>query len=398
MLSHNNIGSNVSAASDALPIELGNRTLSFLPLCHIFERTVFYSYLYKCVSLYYAESIETIGDDIRDVKPHYFTSVPRLLEKVYDKIVAKGNDLEGFKKKLFFWALELGDQYDLRGKGPVYKVKLAIARKLIFSKWKDALGGEILGIITGAAALQSRLERVFNAAGIRVRQGYGMTESSPVITINRFDDNDAYLATVGKPVKGVQVKIDEVTGEICAKGPNVMMGYLNRPDATAETIDADGWLRTGDKGEWVDGKYLRITDRIKSLFKTSGGKYVAPQVIENKYKESPLIEQIMVVGNDRKFVGALIVPSLNLLDHCKENGIEANTLAEAVKNDKVIAHYESICSHFNENFSKIEKIKRFRLMPNDWTIDGGEMTPTMKLKRKKIEAKYMDYIEDIYNV
>lgn len=399
MLSHNNIAANVRATLECLPIDSSHKALSFLPMCHIFERMVIYTYMAIGASIYYAESLETIADDIKEVKPHFFTSVPRLLEKVYEKIVNKGLDLSGFKRKLFFWALELGHNFDVRGNnGFWYNFKLAIARKLIFSKWQEALGGNLIGIVTGAAALQLRLERVFNAAGIMVRQGYGQTETSPVLTFSRFEENDFKLGTVGYAIPGVEVKLGE-SDEILAKGPNIMLGYYKRPDLTAQTIDSDGWLHTGDVGRFEDGKYLRITDRVKQLFKTSGGKYVAPQVIENKMKESSLIEQIMIVGENQKFVGALIVPAWeNLKDWCKQNNVEFSDPEDMVNDQRVIKEYQRVIEEYNPNFSHIEQVKRFKLMPKEWSIDSGELTPTMKVKRKVIIEKYQDVINDIYNV
>ncbi|TVR77593.1 MAG: long-chain fatty acid--CoA ligase [Chitinophagaceae bacterium] len=398
MLSHYNIVSNIESTGKCLPIESAHRALSFLPLCHIFERMVLYTYIYKGVSVYYAENLETIADNLKEVKPHFFTSVPRLLEKVYDKIVAKGNELTGIKKKLFFWALELGLEFDEKGNNSnMYNFQLNIARKLIFSKWKEALGGEIIGICSGAAALQPRLARVFNAAGIHVREGYGQTESSPVITFNRFEEGDYNLSTVGVPIPGVEVKIDEETGEILARGPNLMMGYYKRPDLTAETIDKDGWLHTGDKGEWIDGKFLKITDRIKELFKTSGGKYVAPQVVENKFKESIYIEQIIVIGENKNFVSALIVPSfINLSNWCMKNGVNAKSHKEMVEHADVISLFQTEVDRFNPEFGRVEQIKKFVLMPEEWSVEGGELTPTMKVKRKVIMEKYADTVENIY--
>ncbi|MEX0811730.1 MAG: long-chain fatty acid--CoA ligase [Chitinophagales bacterium] len=400
MLSHNNLVSNVKAAVDVLPLRQDVRTLSFLPLCHIFERVVIYSYFYIGASVYYAESLETLGENLKEVKPHFFTTVPRLLEKVYDKIVNKGLELTGLKRKLFFWALDLGMQFDLKGENSaLYNFKLGIARKLIFSKWKEALGGEIEGIVTGAAALQLRLERVFSAGGIAVRQGYGQTETSPVITINRFEEGEYMLGSVGTPIAGVEVKIDPETNEILCKGPNVMMGYYNLPDKTAETIDKDGWLHTGDCGEFVEGKFLKITDRVKELFKTSGGKYVAPQVIENKMKESMLIEQMAVIGENQKFVSALVVPAIEgLKDWCKNNGVDFTSLEEVVKNEKVLQAYEEEINKYNDEFGKWEQVKRFKLLPKEWSVDSGELTPTMKLKRRVIHERYAKEIEDLYNV
>lgn len=398
MLSHENITSNVTGVSQVLPLADDYRALSFLPLCHIFERTVTYTYMYNGTSIYYAESMETIADNIKEVRPHFFSTVPRLLEKVYEKIVAKGNDLDGFKKKLFFWALELGHEFDDEGNNSAwYNFKLAIARKLIFSKWQEALGGELMGIVTGAAALQLRLAKVFSAAGIRVRQGYGQTETSPVITVDRFEDGEYYLGTVGQVIPGVEVKIAE-NGEILAKGPNVMVGYYKRPDLTGETV-VDGWIHTGDVGELIKGKYLKITDRVKELFKTSGGKYVAPQVVENKLKESRYIEQIMVIGENQKFVAALIVPSFeNLKGWCKDNGVDYGSDSAVVEKPEVLKLFRSEIDGFNEHFSHIEQVKKFKLLPQEWSIDAGEMTPTMKVKRKVINERYAALINDIYNV
>lgn len=400
MLSHNNIVSNVKSACQILPLRNEVRTLSFLPLCHIFERVVIYAYFYVGASVYYAESLDTLGENLKEVKPHFFTTVPRLLEKVYDKIVNKGLELTGFKRKLFFWALDLGMEFDLKGNNSAwYNFKLAIARKLIFSKWKEALGGEIEGIVTGAAALQLRLERVFSAGGIIVRQGYGQTETSPVITANRFEEGEYYIGTVGMPIPGVEVKIDPETNEILCKGPNVMMGYYNLPDKTAETIDKDGWLHTGDCGQFIEGKYLKITDRVKELFKTSGGKYVAPQVIENKMKESMLIEQLAVIGENKKFVAALVVPAVEgLKDWCKNNSIEFNSLEEVAKNEKVIKAYEEEINQYNQDFGRWEQVKRFTLLPQEWSVESGELTPTMKLKRRVIYDRYKNEIEELYNV
>ncbi len=400
MLSHNNLVSNVKAVTQILtPLDDNAIVLSFLPLCHVFERVVIYNYYAVGASVYYAESMEKIADNLKEVKPHFFTSVPRLLEKVYDKIVAKGLDLEGFKRKLFFWALDLGLKYDVRGNNSMwYNMKLFVARKLIFSKWQEALGGNLIGIVTGAAALQSRLERVFNAAGIAVRQGYGQTESSPVITIGHFEEGSYELGTVGQVLPGVEVKIHETSGEILCKGPNVMVGYYNLPDKTAETV-VDGWLHTGDVGEFVDGKYLKITDRVKELFKTSGGKYIAPQALENKMKESPLIEQMAVVGENEKFVGALVIPNEeNLRDWCNRNGVEFTEMFEIVNNKTVIKAYEAEINEMNKDFGKWEQIKRFKLLPNQWDVSTDELTPTLKLKRRVINEKYAQEIADLFNV
>jgi long-chain acyl-CoA synthetase len=407
MLSHNNIVSNVKAVVKLLPVDHSKTVLSFLPLCHIFERMVIYTYFAAGCSVYYAESMETIADNLKEVQPHFFTSVPRLLEKVYDKIVNKGLELTGLKRTLFFWALDLGLKFDEKGEnGLFYNLQLAIARKLIFSKWKEALGGRIEGIVTGAAALQSRLEKVFTAGGIEVRQGYGQTETSPVVTVGKIEKGEYILGTVGQVIDGVEVRLDhregmkEGEGEILVKGPNVMMGYYRRPDLTAETIK-DGWIHTGDVGrfvEWRGKKFLKITDRVKELFKTSGGKYVAPSVIENKMKESPLVEQIMVVGENEKFVGALIIPSFdNLKDWAAKHNIAYREKEDLIHNEQVLREYERQIEEYNQLFGKVEQVKKFKLLPTEWTIDGGELTPTMKVKRKVVFEKYKHAVQEIYN-
>lgn len=407
MLSHRNIMSNaITGVDDAFTIYDANmKALSFLPLCHIFERTIFHIYMLKGIGVYYAESMETIGDNLKEVQPDCFSTVPRLLEKVYDKIVAKGHELTGIKHKLFFWALDLGLKYELGGKnGAWYHFQLKIADKLIFSKWREALGGNVKLIVSGAAALQPRLARVFTAAKIIVLEGYGLTETSPVISVNRIDEANRHFGTVGTLFRDVEVKIDSAggeyaagEGEILVKGPNIMMGYYNRPDLTAEVIDNDGWFHTGDVGKMVDGKFLKITDRKKEVFKTSGGKYVAPQPMENKFKESIYIEQIMVLGENRKFPSALIVPAWEVLEKwAKDNGIKYANRAELVASHDVTDLYQSEVNKYNEGFGQWEKIKKFELIPNEWSIDGGEMTPTLKLKRKPILAKYAHLVEKIY--
>jgi len=398
MLSHNNIVQNAIATTKELPLTPGHILLSFLPLCHIFERMVTYSYMARGGQIHYAESIETIGVDLKDVQPHFFTAVPRLLEKVFEKIVNKGLDLKGVKRGLFFWALDLGMQFDWReNKGWWYNTKLKLANKLIFSKWREALGGRVLGIVTGSAPLQPRLAKVFSAGNIPVREGYGLTETSPVLTYNRFDGNDAMIGTVGIPLDNVEIKL-ESDGEILAKGPNIMMGYYNKPEATAEVMTEDGWFRTGDIGEMIDNKFLKITDRKKQLMKTSNGKYVAPQPLEEKFKESMLIEQMMVVAEGKKFVSALIVPSFqNLTDWAQGKGIKFDSNEGLLKNEKVLSKFDEICGEMNPNFGKTEQIKKYRLLPAEFTVEGGELTPTMKVKRKNILEKYSDVIESIYD-
>lgn len=408
MLSHKNIMSNAkTGVDDAFTIyDTGMKSLSFLPLCHIFERTIFHIYMLKGIGVYYAESMETIGENLKEVQPDCFSTVPRLLEKVYDKIVNTGHGLTGVKKALFFWALNLGLKYELGGKnGAWYNLQLAIANKLIFSKWRAALGGNIRLIVSGAAALQPRLARVFTAAKIIVLEGYGLTETSPVIAVNRIEESGRCFGTVGTLFNHVEVKIDtngefaEGEGEILVKGPNVMMGYYNRPDLTAEVLDSEGWFSTGDVGKFVEGKFLKITDRKKEVFKTSGGKYIAPQPMENKFKESIFIEQLMVVGENEKFPGALIVPSFEVLENwANTNGVEFKNREDLVKNPTVIELYESQVNKYNEGFGQWEKIKRFEIVPNEWTIEGGEMTPTLKLKRKPILTKYAHLVSKIYSV
>lgn len=397
MLSHRNILSNVIACIPCFPPSNGDtRSLSFLPLNHIFERMVSYLYLFNGTSIYYAESLDTIGDNLKEVQPHMFTTVPRLLEKVYDRIMQKGNELTGMKKKLFFWAHSLAEKFEINAsQGAWYNMQLGLANKLIFSKWREGLGGQIKCIVTGGAACQVRLIRIFTAAGITIMEGYGLTETSPVIAVNRFQENDRKFGTVGPLIDGVEVKIAE-DGEILSKGPNIMVGYYKRPDLTAEVI-TDDWFHTGDIGMMLDNKFLKITDRKKELFKTSGGKYVAPLPVENKLKESPFVEQVMIVGSERKFVGALIIPSFpNLKDWCWHNGIPEGSNEEMIRNPKVLDMYKDLVETFNKYFNHVEQIKKFELLPNEWSIDTGELTPKLSMKRKVISEKYKDAIERIY--
>jgi long-chain acyl-CoA synthetase len=398
MLSHRNLVSNVLNSCKTYPFNYNptGRALSFLPLNHIFERMVSYIYIYTGVSIYYAESLETIGDNLKEVKPNLFTTVPRLLEKVYDKIMQKGAELTGVKRKLFDWAVALGEKYDnIQSGGLLYNIQLSIANKIIFSKWREALGNNIDFIITGGAACQVKLLRIFNAARIPIYEGYGPTENSPVISVNCRKKGGTKFGTVGLPIEGQEVKL-QPDGEICVKGPSVMMGYYKRPDLTAETI-IDGWLHTGDIGVFEDNRYLKITDRKKELFKTSGGKYVAPQAIENKMKESPFVEQIMVVGADQKFVGALIVPSMpNLKEWMRLKGISFTTTEDAINNPKVLELYRELVESFNTFFNHVEQIKKFELLPHEWSVDTGELTPKLSMKRKVIMEKYRSAVDRIY--
>lgn len=397
MLSHENILSNVMACIPCLPPNLKLRTLSFLPLNHIFERMITYYYLFRGSSIYYAESLETIGDNLKEVKPDMFTTVPRLLEKVYDRIMSKGAELTGIKKKLFFWAHDLAARYEInKSMGMWYNMQLSLANKLIFSKWREALGNNITVIVSGGAACQVRLIRIFTAARIPILEGYGLTETSPVISVNRYEVEDRKFGTVGPLIDKVEVKIAE-DGEILCKGPNVMMGYYKRADLTNDAI-RDGWYLTGDIGMIVDNKFLKITDRKKELFKTSGGKYVAPLPIENKLKESPFIEQVMVVGAEMKFVGALIIPSFpNLKDWARQQSITETNNDLLIRNPKVLALYKDLVESFNKFFNHVEQIKKFELLPQEWSIETGEMTPKMSVKRKVVMEKFRDAIERIYH-
>ncbi|MGB7842348.1 MAG: long-chain fatty acid--CoA ligase [Salinimicrobium sp.] len=399
MLSHRNILSNSQGAADVIQ-EVGvkgKRVISFLPLNHAFERMATYCFFYSGAAVYYAESMDKLGANLKEVKPTLFTTVPRLLEKIYEGILAKGNEQKGVKKKLFFWALNLAENFEInKSQSLSYRLQLRIANKLIFSKWREALGGEVKSIITGAAACQVRLLRIFTAAEIIIQEGYGLTEASPIISGNRYSEKNRMFGTVGPLLKDIEIRIAD-DGEILCKGPNVMMGYYKRPDLTEEVLEGE-WLRTGDIGRLIDRKFLKITDRKKELIKTSGGKYVAPQPIENKMVESPWIEQIMVVGEFQKFVGALVVPAFEAL---KKWYIEQELPYPG--NDKVLQESEALklisasVTHFNQNFNPVEQIKKFRLIPNEWTIEGGELTPTLKLKRRTIIEKYEHFINSIYN-
>jgi long-chain acyl-CoA synthetase len=392
MLTHDNLVKNFQNSAVIFPPGV-RKVLSFLPLSHIFERMIVYLYLYTDASVYYAESMETIVADIQYVKPNGFSTVPRLLEKVYEKIMVKGKELTGIKSKIFYWSVALAERYEMENSW-FYNLKLKAARKLVFKKWKEALGGEIIVIVSGGAALNPRLARIFWAAGMPVFEGYGLTETSPVITVNHFENT--MFGSVGPPISGVEVKIAE-DGEVLTRGHHVMKGYYNRPDLTAETIDADGWFHTGDIGTLVDGRFLKITDRKKEMFKTAGGKYVAPQILENKFKETILIEQVMVFGENRKFPAALIVPNFVALKAwAKENGINFTTNSEMIKQEQVVEKYKQIVEISCKDFGKWEQVKRFCLLANEWSIDGGELTPKLSLKRKVILEKNKENIEKIY--
>lgn len=396
MLSHKNIVSNSMACIEPIPADNSSRVLTFLPICHIYERMLHYLYMYLGCSIYFAESMDTIGDNIREVKPQVFSAVPRLIEKVFDKIMAKGEDLSGIKRKLFFWAVSLAEQYNDEGNSAWYNFRLKIARKLIFSKWQEALGGELNAIASGSAALQPRLARIFLAAGIPILEGYGLTETSPVVSVNCFKKGIRF-GLVGALIEGVEVKI-AADGEIFVKGPNVMQGYYNNPEATKEVISEDGWFHTGDIGEFR-GKYLKITDRKKEIFKTSGGKHIVPQALENALKESRFIEQVMVIGENKNFPAALIVPNFAFvkdwaLRHEKDYSSFRNEeiILEKLLKERIQKELDGINSHFGN----WEQIKQFRLLPFEFSIEGNELTPTLKLKRKNILSKYASEVDDIY--
>ena len=397
MSSHNNFVTNYKALAEIPPLEMHDRVLSFLPLCHVYERTAGYVYQSFGVSIFYVQNIDELADYIREVKPHGFASVPRVFEKIYNKIVAKGRNLPLPMKVLFFWALRQGHKFELNHeRGFIYDIKLFLANLLVFRKWREALGGELKFIVSGSASLHPRLARIFWAAKIPILEAYGLTETSPGITCYRFEPGCMKFGTVGPLLTGNQMKIAE-DGEVLCKGPNVMMGYLNRPEKTAEVIDADGWFHTGDIGVIEDGKFLKITDRKKEIFKTSGGKYIAPQPIEQRIKESPFIEHIMVVGENRNYTAALIIPNFEYLKNwCDVKNIEFISREKAAKNPVIIRRIRREVERFNQDLGQTEKIKKFRLLDAEWTTDSGEISPTLKLRRKFIVEKYSKIIEETY--
>jgi long-chain acyl-CoA synthetase len=398
MLSHRNLLSNVGACIEPIPADNNSRVLTFLPICHVYERMLHYLYMYLGCSVHFAESMDTIGDNIREVKPDVFSAVPRLIEKVFDKIMAKGDELKGIKRGLFYWALNLAENYDNVHSSPFFKFKLGIARKLIFSKWQEALGGNVKAIASGSAALQPRLARIFLAADIPILEGYGLTETSPVVTVNNFVTG-IRIGTVGALIEGVQVKI-ATDGEILVKGPNVMMGYYNNEEATNEVMDKEGWFHTGDIGEFQEDKFLKITDRKKEIFKTSGGKYIVPQAMENRFKESRFIEQIMVVGEGEKFPAAFVVPNFAFAKewaHRHGNDFQSMSNDEIIKQSVFIDRMNQEVAEINQVFGNWEQVKKIALLPAEFTIDGGELTPTLKLKRKKILEKYQEGYQKMYS-
>ncbi len=409
VLSHHNICTNVRDVLPFIPLNTGEIALSFLPLCHVFERTVTYGYMAKGVNIVYARDLETLSESLQEVKPHFFTTVPRLLEKVYEKIINKAKGESKIKQKIFFWALGLTEKYDYDWKASgLLGIQWAIADKLVFSKIRARLGGRVKGIVTGAAACPRRMAQFFSAIGVPIREGYGLTETSPAISINLFEPHQAMLGSVGPILPSVTVKITEDgnygpgEGEIMVQGPTVMVGYYNKPEDTADVMTADGWFLTGDIGKFVENnkgvKFLKITDRKKELLKTSGGKYVAPTPIESTLKEDLLVEQAMVVGDNMKFVSVIIQPTFDSLKNwCKENGIEYGSDVNAVlSNPKVKAHYQQVIDAANPQFGKVEQVKKFVLVSDVWGVPTGELTPTMKLKRRVILSKYQKEIDAMY--
>jgi len=397
MLSHNNLLSNVLGCQPRIPANNNSKVLTFLPACHVYERMLHYLYMYLGCSIHYAESLDTIGENIKEVQPEIFTAVPRLIEKVFEKIMAKGDELTGIKRKLFFWAVKLGEEYEVEGKTVWYKIKLAIANKLIFSKWREALGGKVKAIASGSAALQPRLARMFMAAKIPILEGYGLTETSPVVSVNCMKKG-MMIGTVGPLLDNVQVRFGE-DGEILVKGPNVMMGYYKLPEKTKEDIDENGWFHTGDIGILVNNKYLKITDRKKEIFKTSGGKYIAPQAMENKFKESRFIEQIIVIGENEKFPSAFIVPNFAFIrDWSPKNNLSIGdgSNKSIIESADIIHLLNSEVETFNKFYGHWEQLKRFELLDHELSIETGELTPTLKPKRKIILEKYKELYNKIY--
>lgn len=398
MISHNNMLSNVEEGRKLIAFGPEARALSFLPLNHVFERMVQYVYLRSGISIYYAENVATIADNLREVHPTVLSTVPRLLEKVYDKIIAKGYELPRISRNIFLWALDLGLKYDPnKDLGWWYNTQLKLARKLVFSKWQEALGGKLEMIVAGAAATPPRIAKVFWAAGIPVCEGYGLSETSPVISFNRlFPKQEIRIGTVGIVIDGVEVKLAD-DGEILVKGPNVMKGYYLKPELTAEVISPDGWFHTGDIGQWVDGKFLKLTDRKKEIFKTSAGKYVAPQAVEAKLKESFFIEQSVVVGDGQKYAAALIVPSFDAIkEFCRVESIAYSTDAEIIKNEKVLAKFRAEVEEVNKELAPYERVKKYHLLPRELSVANGELTPTLKPKRRIIQEKYKKEIEELF--
>ncbi|WP_430811692.1 MULTISPECIES: AMP-dependent synthetase/ligase [unclassified Carboxylicivirga] len=399
MLSHKNFISNMKDALDRYPLNQSDRILSFLPLCHVYERMINYLYQYNGCSIYYAENLGTIAQDLKDIQANAFVTVPRVIERIYDKLVSRGNDLSGLQKAIFFWAMKLGERYRVNGKNyPLYAFKLKLARKLVFSKWQKAFGGKLRFAVSGGAALQPRLSRLFFAAGIPLMEGYGLTETAPVIASNHTSSSgNLMIGTVGTVFDSVELRIED-DGEILVKGPNVMMGYYKDPKTTAEVINKEGWFHTGDIGTLIKGRFLKITDRKKEMFKLSNGKYIAPQAIENLLKESDFIEQAIIVGESEKYAGALLSPNFEFLHlWAHDHKVHFRDNQELIQHEKVTAVFRKEVMRFNKMIGKHEEVKRFRLVHEAWTSPTGELSPTLKLRRRVIYKKYADVLRDMYN-
>lgn len=397
MLSHRNLVSNFTTHCNNHQLGAGTRSLCFLPLCHILERTMNYHYLYKGINIYYLASLGAILGALKEIRPNIFSTVPRLLERIYDGIINKGKELTGIKKALFFWAVRLGDQFDYGKNFSIgFRIKRAIADQLIYSKWRAVMGGEVDVIVSGGAALQPRIGRVLGVAGICALEGYGLTETSPVIAVSNKTTGEIRVGTVGPVLPGIEMKLAE-DGEITCKGPNVMMGYYKAPELTREIIDEDGYLHTGDVGELIEGKFLKITDRKKEIFKLSSGKYIAPQMIENKLKESFFIEQAMVIGENQKFASALIIPSFAYIENwCRQMGIQVDGKDDMLRNTEVVRTIQNEVKATNKLLGVHEEIKRYRLINDEWTPESGDLSPSLKLKRKVIYTKYEAIINEIF--
>lgn len=400
MITHHNLVSNVTACQGFAPFQSTWKALSFLPLNHVYERMVSTLYLYKGISIYYAEGLETIGDNLKEIKPQIFVSVPRLIERVYEKITATGEKLTGAKRKIFDWSMRIANTYELNNKNSFwYKIQHKIADKLVFSKWREAVGGNLVCIASGGAALNPKLERIFLCANIVCLQGYGLTETCVVVSVNRYGEDNIRIGTCGPVISGVEVKIAEEDGEILVKGPNLMMGYYKNPEATAEVMDSEGWFHTGDVGTFIEGRFLKITDRKKEIFKTSSGKYIAPLMIENKIKECRFVEQSMVVGENQKFASAIIVPSfVNFKEYCKDHNITWTNNEEMSAHEELKKLINDHVKAMNKSLAPYEQLKRVGILSKEWSIEGGELTPKMSLKRKIIKEKNIDAINKIFAV
>ncbi len=399
MLSHRNFVSNFMACSDILSKNPVSKSLSFLPLCHVYERMLNYVYQYNGVSVYYAESIDKLRDNLKEVQPEFFCAVPRVIEKTYAKLVRTGRGLKGIKKQLFFWALNLAHRFEFDDRnGLFYELQRRWADRLVYSKWRQAFGGELQVIVTGGASLNPMLARTFWCAKIKIMEGYGLTETSPVVTVSNFEKGGVHFGTVGKKLPGVEIQLAD-DGEILCKGPGLMMGYYNQPELTSQVIDQDGWFHTGDIGQWVEDVYLKITDRKKEIFKTSGGKYIAPQVVENEFKESPFIENIIIIGENRNFTTALIVPNFEHIESwCSVKNHPFTTPENAIKDERIVKRIQKEIDHTNSHLDKVEQVKKFKLLSANWTVETGELSPTMKLRRKVILEKNKTLIDSMYEM